>query len=113
MQKRGQSEIWETLSLFEVLAGLAIASLLIIAALGLNTFTSFGRDYLTQDLKLISGAVSSSPASVTVYYPISSGYQVSFDDGIKINSEPSIIPGDYRNLTLKSSGPSRQGLSAE
>ncbi len=107
MQKGGQAEIWETLTLFEVLIGITVAVFLIIAALGYNSFTSFGKTYIKQDLQMVSDAVLSSPANIQLNYPVDSGYKVSFGDEIAIESEPSISFGKYNNLTLNSDWASR------
>lgn len=108
MEKRGQAEIWETLTLFEVLAGIAVATFLILAALGYNSVTTFGKTYLKNDLQMISSAVSSSPAIIQVNYPIDKGYKVSFEEEIRIESEPSLALGGYKNLTLDLDGTLRQ-----
>ena len=104
MQKKGQAEIWETLTLFEVLIGITVATFLILAALGHNSFTTFGKTYLKNDLQMVSDAVLSSPANMQFIYPIESGYKVSIGESINIESEPSIGFGDYENLTLNSPG---------
>lgn len=102
MQKKAQAEIWETLTLFEVLAGIAIATFLVIAALGYNSVTPFGKTYLKQDLHMLLGAISSSPGNMVFQYPVDSGYRVSLTDTISAESEPSLGLGKYNNLTLNS-----------
>ena len=102
MQKRGQAEIWETLSLFEVLAGISVAVFMIIAALGYNSVTPFGKTYLKLDLQMMSGAISSSPANMVFQYPVDAGYHVSLTNPVSIESESSLGFGKYNNLTLNS-----------
>ena len=111
MQKRGQSEILETLTLFELLAGFAVASMLILAALGYNSFTSFGKVYLQNDLRMVYAAVSVSPSQITVRYPVSSSFTVSLeDDKVNVGSSTSLGLGSYFNQTIQSDGVSkRQG----
>ncbi len=104
MQKRAQAEILETLTLFELLAGFAVATFLILAALGYNNFTSFGKAYLENDLMMVHDAASASPAEITVMYPVSSSFDVKISDKVEVASSTSLGLGSYYNHTIQHNG---------
>lgn len=111
MQKRGQAEVLETLTLFELLAGFAVATILILAALGYNNFTAFSKTYLEKDLAMVHDAVSASPAVIKVEYPVSSSFRVEVtDEKINIASSDSLGLGSYSNHTVQSDGIAKRGM---
>ncbi|HII15111.1 MAG TPA: hypothetical protein HA362_02255 [Nanoarchaeota archaeon] len=74
--KRGEAEELETLTLFDVVLGIVVATFLVIAALSFSSISSFGRLYLEKDVSLLTSAVLSSPGQITLKYPIGEDYRV-------------------------------------
>ena len=68
MQKKGQTEVLTITFLFEVLAGLFLAGILIYAVMTTGNVEGFSAGYLKADHKLLINTVKSVPGDVELEY---------------------------------------------
>lgn len=80
--KRGEAEELETLTLFDVVLGIVVATFLILAALSFSSISSFGRLYLEKDISILTSAILSSPGHITLNYPVGRDYKVQMCDPV-------------------------------
>lgn len=76
LDKRGEAEELETITLFDIILGIMVAAFLILAAVSFSGLSSYGKVYLESDLSFLTGAVLSAPGHVAVKYPISPDYKI-------------------------------------
>lgn len=76
MNKRGEAEELETITLFDIVLGIMVAAFLIIATVSFSGLSSYGKLYLESDISLLTGAVLSSPGNIIVKYPMSPDYKI-------------------------------------
>ncbi len=76
MNRRGEAEELETITLFDIILGIMVAAFLIIAAVSFSGLSSYGKVYLESDISLLTGAVLSAPGDIAVKYPISPDYKI-------------------------------------
>lgn len=107
MKRRGQVEVLELTTLFDIIIGLMIATFLIIAATSWNSVSNFNKVYLEEELKLLSNSVLSSPASVKVTYPLSTNYKIEMKEEIKVVHTPKMT-GEESRLVMEASSSSDQ-----
>lgn len=72
MKKRGQSEVLTTTLLFELLAGVLIAGILMYAVLNINNASRYSKEYMEQDLFLVKEMAKSLPGDLNMRYNTSS-----------------------------------------
>ena len=74
LNKRGEAEEMETLTLFDIIMGIAVAAILILSAVSYSGLSGLGRLYVENDMSLMVSALLSTPGEITARYPISPDY---------------------------------------
>ncbi|MFH1332139.1 MAG: hypothetical protein ABIH63_02540 [archaeon] len=70
MKKRGQAEVLQITLLFEFLAGILIAGILIYAVTNLNDTSALTKEYFQKDYQIIKGSLEGKPGNYEITYPI-------------------------------------------
>ncbi|MEM4244724.1 MAG: hypothetical protein QW404_00100 [Candidatus Nanoarchaeia archaeon] len=95
MEKRGQAEVLQITLLFEFIAGILIAGILIYAVIQLNDTSSITEEYLRQDYKIIKNIMEGEPGDYRVTYPTGAFTVENNDfkqpDGMKIKTDQKAI----------------------
>ena len=95
MEKRGQAEVLQITLLFEFIAGVLIAGILMYAVMSMNETSAISQEYLNTDYNIISGVLQGKPGYFTIEYP--SGTFTAKDNefqkagGVKINADTKVI----------------------
>ncbi|MEA3378399.1 MAG: hypothetical protein U9Q69_02045 [Nanoarchaeota archaeon] len=76
MNKRGQSEIWEISTIFEIIIALIVASFFIMGATSYHQYTKFDKYYLEEEMKLLVNTVAASPGYTKFNYAHSKLYNI-------------------------------------
>lgn len=76
LNKRGEAEEMETLTLFDIIIGIAVAVLLILVTVSYSGMSGLGKLYVETDLSLMVSALMSSPGEIMAKYPISPNYKI-------------------------------------
>jgi hypothetical protein len=91
MEKRGQAEVLQITLLFELIAGVLIAGILIYAVMSMNDTSQISEEYLKTDYSTISGILQGKPGEFTIKYPTGTftvkENQFQKPDGIKITAD--------------------------
>ncbi|MFH1065787.1 MAG: hypothetical protein V1734_04765 [Nanoarchaeota archaeon] len=74
--KKGEAEEMETLTLFDIIIGIAVAAILILSAVSYSGLSGLGRLYVENDMSLMVSTLLSNPGEVTARYPISPDYEI-------------------------------------
>lgn len=74
--RRGEAEEMETLSLFDIIIGIAVAAIMILGVYSYTGMSERGKYYTENDLSLMVGSLLSSPGEIIARYPISPDYRV-------------------------------------
>lgn len=69
MKKRGQSEVLQITLIFEFIAGILIAGILLYAVININNTSSLSEQYLKDDYGIIKGALQGKPGDYKITYP--------------------------------------------
>ncbi len=69
MEKRGQAEVLQITLLFEFLAGILIAGILIYAVINLNETSALSKEYIKQDYQIIKNSLEGEPGDYKITYP--------------------------------------------
>jgi len=69
MEKRGQAEVLEITLLFEFIAGVLIAGILIYAVMTINETSSITGEYLNRDYGMIKNVIQGEPGDYKIIYP--------------------------------------------
>ncbi|MDD4877809.1 MAG: hypothetical protein PHO02_02105 [Candidatus Nanoarchaeia archaeon] len=77
LNKKGEAEEMETLTLFDIIIGIAVAVLLILAVFSYSGLSGLGKLYVENDLSMMVSALMSSPGDIIAKYPLSPNYKVS------------------------------------
>ncbi|MBU2638704.1 MAG: hypothetical protein KJ955_07050 [Nanoarchaeota archaeon] len=80
LDKRGEAEDLETITLFDIILGIMVAAFLILATVSFSGLSSYGKVYLESDISLLTGAVLSAPGNIIIRYPISPDYKIEMCD---------------------------------
>jgi len=73
----------------EIILGLTIVVFLLLAATSYNSFTSFNKEFLIEDLKMVMDSVVATPGEVKVTYDINGRYGLKMEeDNIKVEEDP-------------------------
>ena len=86
MKKKGQVEVWEITTLFEVILAVFIAIFLISSALTYSSYSGFNKAYLKEDVRLLINAIHAAPGDMKVTYPVSDSYSVKVAKEVKVGS---------------------------
>lgn len=107
MNKRGQSEVLELTTLFEIVLGLVIAGFFIMMAFTFNQHTKFDKYYLEQDMKMLINTIQSAPNYVDFNYEHAKIYDISISENkIDVKRNLKITSLTKKNiLNLKKDGP--------
>jgi len=70
MRKRGQAEVLQITLLFEFLAGILIAGILIYAVTNLNDTSALTKEYFQKDYQIIKGTLEGKPGNYEIKYEI-------------------------------------------
>jgi hypothetical protein len=95
MEKRGQAEVLQITLLFEFIAGILIAGILMYAVMSMNETSTISQEYLRTDYNIVKGVLEGKPGSFTIQYP--SGTFTAKDnefqkaDGVKIKADAKVI----------------------
>ncbi|MFA5887758.1 MAG: hypothetical protein WC852_03550 [Candidatus Nanoarchaeia archaeon] len=76
LNKRGEAEEMETLTLFDIIIGIAVAAILILSAVSYSGLSGLGRLYVENDMSLMVSTLLSTPGEITARYPISPDYKL-------------------------------------
>ncbi|MFH1210703.1 MAG: hypothetical protein V1645_02190 [archaeon] len=91
MEKRGQAEVLQITLLFELIAGVLIAGILVYAVMSMNDASQISEEYLKTDYNLISGILQGKPGDFTITYPTGTftvkDNQFQKPDGVKISTD--------------------------
>ena len=71
--KRGQAEIWQIDSLFQLIIGMLVASAMIYAVYNLNYGEDFSRQLFEEDIGLTIEAIKIVPGDIELEYPLGKG----------------------------------------
>lgn len=74
--KKGEAEEMETLTLFDIIIGIAVAAILILSAVSYSGLSGLGRLYVENDMSLMVSTLLSTPGEITARYPISPDYDI-------------------------------------
>ncbi|MDI6738044.1 MAG: hypothetical protein QME12_06040 [Nanoarchaeota archaeon] len=113
--KKGEAEEMETLTLFDIIIGLAVAILLILVTVSYTGLSGLGKLYVENDLSLMVSALLSSPGEITARYPLSPDYKISgicSDDSeeckkIKVYSTSSVLGAFKKDNIVFNANPER------
>lgn len=75
--RRGEAEEMETLTLFDIIIGLAVAVLLILVTVSYSGMSGLGKLYIETDLSMMVSTLMSSPGEIIAKYPLSPNYKIS------------------------------------
>ncbi|MEK6864277.1 MAG: hypothetical protein AABX27_03220 [Nanoarchaeota archaeon] len=76
LNKKGEAEEMETLTLFDIIIGIAVAAILILSAVSYSGLSGLGRLYVENDMSLMVSTLLSTPGEITARYPISPDYDI-------------------------------------
>lgn len=76
LSRKGEAEEMETLTLFDIIIGLAVAVMLILVTVSYTGLSGLGKMYVESDLSLMVSALLSSPGEITARYPLSPDYKI-------------------------------------
>lgn len=112
LDKRGEAEELETITLFDIILGIMVAAFLIIATVSFSGLSSYGKVYLESDLSFLTGAVLSAPGDIIIRYPISPDYKIEMCDKeiqecdkIIVHHEPSALGSIRKELLVFEASP--------
>lgn len=95
MEERGQAEVLQITLLFEFIAGILIAGILLYAVMSMNNTSSMSEQYLKTDYNIISEELQGKPGSFTVVYPTGTftvkNNEFQKPDGVKVVADNKII----------------------
>lgn len=74
--RKGEAEEMETLTLFDIIIGLAVAVLLILVTVSYSGMSGLGKLYVETDLSMMVSALMSSPGEIMAKYPLSPNYKI-------------------------------------
>jgi hypothetical protein len=105
MEKRGQAEVLQITLLFEFIAGVLIAGILIYAVMNINDTSDMTGQYLQQDYCAIKDIMLGKPGDYKAIYPIGiftvEGNEFKKPDTIKITGDNNVtIKKDYNKIEM-------------
>lgn len=68
MEKRGQAEVLQITLLFELIAGILIAGILIYAVVTINDTSSLTEEYMNKDYGIVKNMLEGKPGDYNVLY---------------------------------------------
>lgn len=106
MEKRGQAEVLQITLLFEFIAGILIAGILIYAMMNLNEASQISEEYLNKDYGIIKGELQGKVGDYKITYPIGTftvkDNQFQKPTGISINADNNAtITKDSTKIEIK------------
>jgi hypothetical protein len=107
MNKRGQSEVMQLMTLFEILVGIMVATFLILGAVTFNSQTKFEKNYIEEDMKLMVNSLLASPSYIEFNYTYPKHYDIKLgEDKIEVIKDVKISNlGEKHSLILTKEGP--------
>ena len=97
--KRGQAEIWQIDTLFQLIIGMLVASAMFYAVYNLNYSDDFSKQLIKEDIGLILETLKTVPDDVKIEYPLTKGdFEVIIIDGdVTVTGDKNLLDNILRN----------------